>query len=244
MIQYYALIRELAQCFLNKDGSYRVSPKGVWGRRNITNEKYKFICKLLDLNLKTDALREVVKHYILNSGETVRSSADWYNEKYGTDYNYVAIQNAFNYDRNKILSELSIDSLSKLFYEKENMSEELKIVEKLIYKYSEKKDWNSGTPLDLKCSSVKKNISEEDFVSGLEVIARYSWRNIAEVSYSIPTEFKEYLNYLSSELDLTGEDKKRFDLINDILDMQCSDKSKAKPSMTDNDNYEIKEMII
>lgn len=237
MVSYYGLIRELTFCFRNKDGSYRVSPKGVWAKRKISKEKYRFICRLLDLNLKTEALREVVKYYILNSGETVKSSADWYNDKYGTNYNYVAIQNAFNYDRNKILAELSLDSLSKLFYDSEDMIDELKIVEKLIFKYSNRIDWGNGTPLDLRCNNISKSISDEEFSDGLQAVAMYSWRNILEVSKGIPDKFKEYLNYLSKEIDLDGIDKERFGVLNGILDVEYKGKKKVS------DSIEVKESI-
>ena len=241
-ISYFELLKELCSCFVNRDGTYRGIPTGVWGRRELSEDKLEFIYDLLDLNLKTSANKEETKYYILNPNITMRDTMIWYNKKNGTNINFDAIRNRLSRDREKRCQEVPLSTLSKLFYRNENLSADSQNVKELIMKYGNRRDMNKGTPLDLKSDKLRTSLSDEKFDAFLGLINPYSYSNIEKYSSSIPKEYKEYFNYLNSAVRLSPQEMERYKALKKILGVGVKDIS--TPKIVDKQEIRVPHIVI
>jgi len=216
-ISYFELLKELCSCFVKSDGTYRGIPKGVWGRRELSEDKIEFIYDLLDLNLKTNANKEETKYYILNLSSTMKDTMDWYNRKYETNINFDAIRNRLSRDREKRCQEIPLEILAKLFYNNESLLEYQPMVKSLIMRYGNRRDMNKGTPLDLSANKVRTSLSDERFNQGIKMIAPFTYGNIEKFSSGIPIEFKEYFNYLNTAVRLDQAELERYKVLKSLL---------------------------
>ena len=222
MVRYFDLLKELCQCFLTKDLDMRAQPKGVWGRREVSEQHREFIEKLLNLELKTSVNRDYTKYYIMTPEATMSSCCDWYNENSGENVSFNIIRDGISYDKSKVLSVIELERFNKLFYGHSDMSEEIELVDKLIKKYGDKRELDLGTPLDMSCSREVESLTDEEFEDLVKLLTRYSYKHIEEISRGIKDKYKGYFNYLNNALELDETGKERAKRLGEVLDVKVS----------------------
>lgn len=222
MVRYFDLLKELCSCFMTKDFEMRAQPKGVWGRREVNEQHREFIKKLMDLELKTSVNREFTKYYIITPEATMRDCMDWYNEECGNSVTFDSMRDAISYDKNKVLNVIPLERFNKLFYGHSDMSEEILLLDELLKKYGEKRDFDLGTPLDMSSSKEVKSLTEEEFGDLVSILNRYSYSTIEEVSRGINEKYKAYFNYMNNALQLDEENKERAKILGSILGIKVN----------------------
>ncbi len=222
MVRYFDLLKELCQCFLTKDLVMRAQPKGVWGRREVSEQHREFISKLLDLELKTSVNRDYTKYYILTPEATMSKCCEWHNENSGENISFNIVRDGISYDKNKVLNVIPLENFNKLFYANSDLSKEIELLDKLIIKYGDKRELDLGTPLDMSCNREVKELTDEEFEDLVKVLTRYSYKHIEEISKSIKEKYKGYFNYLNNSLELNEAEKERVKRLAGLLDVKVN----------------------
>jgi hypothetical protein len=244
MARYYDLLKELCSCFMTKDLELRAKPKGVWGRREVSENHLEFIRKLMDLELKTLMNSDYTKYYIMVPEATMRDCFEWYKDSGSKEINFNMIRDRISYDKRKVTDVLELKRFDKLFYASSDMSEEIVVLDRLIEKYRDKRDLELGTPLDLSCDREVESLTEEEFNEFVSMIAPFSYGNIGEVSKGIPEKYKGYFNYLNGALVLGEVEKERVKTLGDILDVKVSVKKADVKKEIEPKKKEIPKLVI
>ena len=216
-----SVTKDIYFSYMDYENNLYERPIGLITKRNLDKKRDSFIRRYILFIMTSKIVSDTTKLYIRSSSNSVASAIKGYNETVSEDeaINIKTAQSKINYDINKLLKYFPDNMLSQvLAYNSCNLEDYEKRLNLAIADYTKKNKLLDNLALKIPRVPVEESLKEDEFNELLSIIKPYIRMHMQYIENNIDNKSCGYLLYLMSAPCLEGENRKRYELLKQLLE--------------------------
>jgi len=216
-----SVTKDIYFSYMDYENNLYERPIGIIAKRNLDKKRDSFIRSYISFIMNSKIISDTTKLYIRSSSNSVASAIKNYNQTASEDeaINIKTAQSKINYDINKLLKYFPDNMLSQvLAYNSCNLEDYEKRLNLAIADYTKKNKLLDNLALKIPRVPVEESLKEDEFNELLSIIKPYIRMHMQYIENNIDNKSCGYLLYLMSAPCLEGENRKRYELLKQLLE--------------------------
>lgn len=217
------MTREVYHSYMDSDDNLYDRPRGTIGKRNLDKKYDDFLKKYITLIMGTKIVSATTKIFIRSTLPSVASVITSHNQTLdeGQTININTAQSIIDYDSRKLLKYFPDNMINRMLSSSAcDLGSYEKGYNHANADYAMKNKLMDNLKLKLHKVSIQDSLEESEFNDLLSIISPYFSKHIKYLEENISRDSVGYLQYLMSTptQQLTGEHKRRYELIRQMLE--------------------------
>ena len=199
-------------------GNIRVKHIGEVGKLGLSEGRVRTLNNFISLLKDTDVIVKETKIYIFNKYISMKGVNEEINKNSDKPIAYNSTVSKIQYDRLKLESAFGDSVLEDILYYNEDISKYERIIAEQLLSVSTSLDIKNNLVLELPEDCVNTEISDDEFLEFISIIAPYTKKQIKWVQENIDRRYIGYFNYITHMPISSKKDKDRLEMITKMLE--------------------------